>query len=91
MLALSEIIIQIETRFLGREEDSGRHAVFGKDVPRENKRVSWHGSIWKVYRVHGHTQDAKCQIHEHVYLPLASSGEVLQIHVPWNIGFQHSS
>ena len=41
LLALSEIIIQVEARFLGREKNVGTYNVFGKDIPPEDKRVSW--------------------------------------------------
>lgn len=40
LLALSEIIIQIEARFLGREQHAPAQDVFGRSIPRENKRVS---------------------------------------------------
>ena len=41
LLALSEIIIQVEARVLGREKNVGTYNVFGKDIPPEDKRVSW--------------------------------------------------
>ncbi|WP_417691979.1 tripartite tricarboxylate transporter permease [Roseibium sp.] len=41
LLALSEILIQIETSLLGRQTDSGQYRVFGKDIPKEDRTVSW--------------------------------------------------
>ncbi|MEJ2435095.1 MAG: tripartite tricarboxylate transporter permease [Pseudolabrys sp.] len=41
LLALSEILIQIEAQMLGRAGAAKRINPFGKDVPRENKTVSW--------------------------------------------------
>ncbi|POF28309.1 tripartite tricarboxylate transporter permease [Roseibium marinum] len=41
LLALSEILIQIETTLLGRETDTGRNRIFSKDLPREDRRVSF--------------------------------------------------
>jgi putative tricarboxylic transport membrane protein len=41
LLALSEILIQIEAQLLGRVGVGKRINPFGKDVPRENKVVSW--------------------------------------------------
>lgn len=41
LLALSEIIIQIEAWVLGRERDSGVIDVFGRSIPSADKRVSW--------------------------------------------------
>ncbi len=40
LLALSEIIIQIENHVLAKERDTGSIDVFSRDVPRENKAVS---------------------------------------------------
>lgn len=41
LLALSEILIQIEGWVLGRERDGGVIDVFGRSIAREDKRVSW--------------------------------------------------
>jgi len=41
LLALSEIIIQIEAQVLGRAGVAKRINPFGKDVPRESKVVTW--------------------------------------------------
>jgi putative tricarboxylic transport membrane protein len=41
LLALSEIIIQIEANVLGHAGAGGRINAFGKDIPRENKIVTW--------------------------------------------------
>ncbi len=41
MLALSEIIIQIEAQVLGLADVAQRINPFGKDVPREDRIVSW--------------------------------------------------
>jgi putative tricarboxylic transport membrane protein len=41
LLALSEVLIQIEAQVLGRAGIAKRTNPFGKDVPRENKIVTW--------------------------------------------------
>ena len=41
LLALSEILIQIEAHVLGRSGTAKRLNPFGKDVPREDKIVTW--------------------------------------------------
>lgn len=50
LLALSEIIIQIESHVFGREKDIGKVKAFGKDIPPEDKRVSFkeYISCWKT-------------------------------------------
>lgn len=45
LLALSEIIIQIEANVLGHAGAGGRINPFGKDVPHEDKIVTW--AEWK--------------------------------------------
>jgi putative tricarboxylic transport membrane protein len=41
LLALSEVLIQIEAQILGRAGVARRINPFGKDIPRENKIVTW--------------------------------------------------
>lgn len=49
LLALSEILIQIENYVLKREEHTGSIDVFGRDIPRENKIVT-RGDFMSCFR-----------------------------------------